>query len=115
MKLLLLGLLPVVVLCDAEVKWTGVRTVGPQKDCGLGGVNVRWEITIKDGKFTALSEGGTRWNLDISSLKADGSGRVEYDDARGRRGWVQFDAGQGPRRFHYNGGGRACVWQVNPR
>jgi len=97
---------------DHEMRWVAELSAGPQRDCN--GVNTHWSIVETDGDFIALSYPGVQWHVSTRNLNADGSGRVEGTDSKGKPFWLEFEPGHGPRKILFNGLYKACVWRVTP-
>lgn len=99
---------------EGEIRWSAKQWAGPQWDCSESSMNTRWTIVEKDGLFVATSETFAQIRINTRSLRPDGSGRVTIKDARGRLGWVEFEAGHGPRKIYFNSAYHACVWLLYP-
>jgi hypothetical protein len=78
-------------------------------------MNVRWDITEKEGSLLFRANNNVSvFKIDISSLNPDGSGRIDIKDGRGRPARFELEAGHGPRKIRANWGYRACVWLLTP-
>ena len=97
-----------------DAKWQAVQTVGPQRDCAASAMNVRWEISEKDGYLSGKSDGVTSWRVATKNLHPDGSGQLNLKDNKGRPFRIEFQAGNGPRLVHLRLGNGTCVLTLTP-
>jgi hypothetical protein len=99
---------------EGEIKWSAVQWAGPQRDCGVGAMNNRWTIVVKNGVLSATSDARGSFHFNTRHLNRDGSGRVTFNDNLGKPMWIELEAGHGPRKIHYNSGYHTCVWLLDP-
>jgi hypothetical protein len=100
-----------------EYKWTVITSLekGSPGNCGSAN-NHRRDITIKDGVFRAVGDGGGVFTSKLNKLKADGSGRIVMKlTGSGREVFFDFEAGNGPRKIRHVVDGGLCVWLWEPR
>lgn len=101
----------------ADASWTSTVTVDgtPGARCRTAGLP-RYRIEIRDGRFTATPDGDP-WlgplSFDLSRLKSDGSGRVQFTRPDGVLWSFDFARGDGPRLLYVTSNNMECryVWE----
>jgi len=98
-----------------DYKWIAVITLegGVPQNCGDG--NVKAFVEMKGN--TLIGEHNSHiWKVDfdMSSLKPDGSGRLWRTGEKKRRGYLELEAGVGPRIMHGHEENSSCYWLWTP-
>ena len=103
----------------AAYRWTASMNLvgGTYRNCG-DPPYADYKIEIAGQTFIGVPYGGrnaSTISLDLTSLKPDGSGRVNVTSPRGVVFHFDFEAGTGPRRIHFGGDNNECRFELQPK